>query len=145
MNQEIFVLFLIFLVFYCAIISGQNLRAKRRPRRERESNDGKLFKALQVLYPLRFFNPTLLGEDFDWRLPGSFNEQLAKESEANKAYVEIARAQDMEDVWLYENWFYGIKNGIIIESGALDGMLFSTSYMYETFANWTAIHVGKAL
>jgi len=29
-----------------------------------------------------------------------------------------------------------------MESGALDGKLFSTSYMFEKFANWTSIHVG---
>jgi hypothetical protein len=29
-----------------------------------------------------------------------------------------------------------------MESGALDGKLFSTSYMFEKFANWTALHVG---
>ena len=30
-----------------------------------------------------------------------------------------------------------------MESGALDGKLFSTSYMFEKYANWTALHVGK--
>ena len=30
-----------------------------------------------------------------------------------------------------------------MESGALDGKLFSTSFMFEKFANWTALHVGK--
>jgi len=30
-----------------------------------------------------------------------------------------------------------------MESGALDGKLFSTSYMFEKFANWTALHVGE--
>ena len=29
-----------------------------------------------------------------------------------------------------------------MESGALNGILFSTSYMFEKFANWTPIHVG---
>jgi FkbM family methyltransferase len=28
-----------------------------------------------------------------------------------------------------------------MESGALNGLTFSTSYMFEAFANWTAIHV----
>jgi len=55
----------------------------------------------------------------------------------------ISKAQDQEDVWLYENLFFGVKNGIIMESGALNGILFSTSYFFEYFANWTAIHVGK--
>jgi hypothetical protein len=31
-----------------------------------------------------------------------------------------------------------------MESGALDGKLFSTSYMFEKYANWTALHVGES-
>ena len=44
-------------------------------------------------------------------------------------------------MWIYENWFYGMQQGVIMESGALNGLTFSTSYLFETFANWTAIHV----
>jgi len=50
-------------------------------------------------------------------------------------------AQEREDLWLYENMFYGMKEGVIIESGALDGKQFSTSYFFEKFANWTAVHI----
>jgi len=38
-----------------------------------------------------------------------------------------------------------MSNGIIIESGAVDGVLFSTSLLFEKFANWTSIHIGKNL
>ncbi len=44
---------------------------------------------------------------------------------------------------LWENWFYGMKGGVIMEAGALDGALFSTSYLFEAYAGWTALHVGK--
>ena len=30
-----------------------------------------------------------------------------------------------------------------MESGALNGFLFSNSLMFEKFANWTALNVGK--
>lgn len=125
-----------------------NLRGKKRREKFQKElatggNDGQLFKALQILYPLRFFNPAILNSGYDWRSPGVYSKEFADYSTSSKEYVKIARAQDQEDVWLYENWFYGIKNGIIVESGALDGLLFSTSYMFENFANWTAIHVGK--
>ena len=46
---------------------------------------------------------------------------------------------------LYENIFFGLSNGIIIESGAVDGVLFSTSLLFERFANWTSIHIGNIL
>ncbi len=35
----------------------------------------------------------------------------------------------------------GMKNGVIMESGALNGVLFSNSLMFEQFANWTSINV----
>ena len=97
------------------------------------------FQALTINYPLDLF----VSDSKDWRLSrATFDPELVKESENGKPYVDIARAQDQEDVWLYENYFYGMKDGIIMESGALNGILFSTSFMFEHFANWTSIHVG---
>ena len=42
-------------------------------------------------------------------------------SENTADYKKYARAQSGEDIWLWENIFYGKKNGTIVESGALDG------------------------
>lgn len=156
MSVKYALLFLVFVVLELQS-SGQNtLRGqggggggggkRGRQRRDRpidlddHRNDGKLFSALSIMYPLDIFN---IENPKNWRSPGVFDQQLADMSGQDKPYMEISRAQDQEDVWLYENWFYGIKDGVIVESGALDGLLFSTSYMFETFANWTAIHVGK--
>lgn len=52
------------------------------------------------------------------------------------------KAQFKEDITLYENYFFGKKNGVIMESGALDGDLYSTSYMFEKHFDWKAIHIG---
>ena len=49
----------------------------------------------------------------DWRAASKYNESLAKMPV--EEYEKLSRAQDLEDVLLYENWFYGIQNGIIIE------------------------------
>lgn len=38
-------------------------------------------------------------------------------------------------------YFYGMINGTIMESGALDGDRLSTTYMFEKFFNWFPIHV----
>ncbi len=127
-------------------LRGQGNERKRRGRRDRpidldnNRNNGKLFSALSIMYPLSIFH---VDHPKNWRSPGVFDRGLADISTQDKAYLEISRAQDQEDVWLYENWFYGVKDGVIIESGALDGLLFSTSYMFENFANWTAVHVGE--
>lgn len=131
-----------------SLISAQqqgNLRKRKRDRSrpqdlKNRDNSGRLFNSLSIYYPLSIFDPT---STKDWRAPGVYNEELATLSTAEKHYIDVSRAQDQEDVWLYENWFYGVKDGIIMESGALDGLLFSNSFMFEVFANWTALHVGK--
>lgn len=99
--------------------------------------------ALVINYPLQFFDAQ--HADKDWRKQGQYSPSLVAASESTRAWSEHSYAQDQEDVWLYENWFYGMSSGLIMESGALDGILFSNSHMFESFANWTALHVGELL
>lgn len=121
---------------------GRGGRGNRNRPKDLDADDksGKLFHALSIFYPLDIFN---VEHPRDWRSAAVYDKELAEKSTTDKPYLEWSRAQDQEDVWLYENWFYGMKDGIIIESGALDGYLFSTSYMYENYGNWSALHVGK--
>ena len=124
---------------------GTGRKGRRRKDRPLEINFDKdpnkaMMKALTINYPLHIFGA---GNILNWRSPGEFSADLERVSNDGKPYKELARAQDQEDIWLYENWFYGVERGIIMESGALNGIIFSTSYMFEKFANWTAIHVGK--
>ena len=71
------------------------------------------------------------------------NPSLEIESDAYLTYEKHSKSQCYEDIWIYENWFYGMSNGIIVESGALDGKLYSTSSLFTSFAQWSAIHIGK--
>lgn len=140
------------LIVFLAIFPGsfpQNIRGgnrngkKRRPRLDSPDGTGEkeqLMRALSINYPLSIFETK---NAVDWRAPATYNAELVRSSEVAKSWKDISQAQDQEDVWLYENWFYGMENGVILESGALNGILFSNSYMFEQFANWTAIHVGK--
>eukprot|EP01038_Epipyxis_sp_PR26KG_P008297 gene8297-11228_t len=117
------------------------LRGKKRRPKRNEVSSGRMMKALTINYPLHIFS-SIDGQNIrDWRLPARYSKELVDLSSKDKPYVDISQAQDQEDVWLYENWFYGMKEGVIMESGALNGILFSTSYMFEKFANWTPIHV----
>lgn len=120
-----------------------NRRGKRGPRnRPSKEEQQERFDSLTITFPMEIFTDYSNG-GADWKSPAVFSPELKSYSDVDKPYAEFAHAQDQEDVWLYENWFYGMKNGVIMESGALDGMLFSTSFMFEKFANWTALHVGK--
>ena len=81
----------------------------------------------------------------EWRQTAQYSRDFEDRCNENRQeYLLRSRAQSQEDVWLFENLFYGMKGGVILESGALNGVLFSTSMLFERFANWTAIHIGEA-
>lgn len=96
-------------------------------------------QALTINYPSNLFDGTSAKND--WRESASLNTYLAEYSSRDGSWKEISHAQDQEDIWLFETWFYGMEKGLIMESGALNGVLFSTSFMFEKYANWTALHV----
>ena len=50
-------------------------------------------------------------------------------------------AQEEEDLEAYSRYFYGLENGVILESGALDGVQYSTSKMFVESLGWSAVHV----
>jgi hypothetical protein len=57
------------------------------------------------------------------------------------SYHTISRAQDKEDIYALENWYWDHHYGTILESGALNGIEFSTSLVFEKLLNWKAIHI----
>jgi len=60
-------------------------------------------------------------------------------------FLSVVHAQDREDVFAYENFFWKRERStvrpIILESGALDGVLFSTSFAFEQALGWRSIHI----
>ena len=94
--------------------------------------------ALTINLPLRLFGTD---DALNWRTRAVYGPRLAGAHEQDKSWRALSHAQSAEDLWLYDNWFYGMKNGVIMESGALDGLQYSTSYMFENIANWTSVHV----
>lgn len=122
-------------------IKGKSgLQGKKKVKRAtgKRRNPKDFPSALQINYPLSHFH-----EDYkkDWRNPGEYDDKFALDNLEKRKWVSIARSQDQEDVWLWERYFYGVKNGVVMESGALDGNLFSNSVLFEKFANWTTINV----
>ena len=57
------------------------------------------------------------------------------------ADVRNYKAQDGEDRFALDLFFSGIRSGLILETGALDGVLFSTSWLFEHALGWRAVHV----
>ena len=96
-------------------------------------------KSVRIHLPYDIFSPK--GRK-DWRKQRATYSQSLIQSESSMDYSTLSKAQDYEDIWLYENWFYGMENGIIMESGALDGITYSTSYFFENYLKWTSIHIG---
>lgn len=141
---------LLFSMFTMSLISDsvqQSMRGSAKKRTKRPKRTATevepMTRALTINYPLNVFETGNNVEE--WRAAAKYSAELFYSSEHDKSWKEISQAQDQEDVWLYENWFYGMEKGVIMESGALNGILFSNSFLFEQYANWTAIHVGKFL
>jgi FkbM family methyltransferase len=99
-----------------------------------------------------YFPPTYAGNEVRWRTTGHHDKELVSftaETDPvtnktichNKYYRQKRKSQFAEDVWLYEHWFYGIKDGIALESGAYQGLAMSNTFMFQNYAGWKSIHV----
>ena len=53
--------------------------------------------------------------------------------------MQRASSQSGEDIWAYNNLFYGKKNGIFLEMGALDGVKYSNTLWMEKEAGWRGV------
>jgi len=60
-------------------------------------------------------------------------------------FLDNSLAQEGEDVFAHEHYFWrrerGSERPIVLESGGLDGMLFSNSYAFEQSLGWRALHI----
>ena len=75
----------------------------------------------------------------NWRIARpTYNAAMATD---DIPYRSMSRSQSEEDISLWEDYFWGMEHGLIIESGALDGMRQSTTLMLEKTAHWRAIHI----
>eukprot|EP00808_Paulinella_micropora_P016970 g62204.t1 len=52
-----------------------------------------------------------------------------------------SRAQSLEDQTAWNDFFCGLNEGIVLESGALDGLTFSNTYALVHSHNWSAVHI----
>lgn len=99
-------------------------------------------RSVPIFMPMSLFNESETGADVrDWKTGGGLYYSAELAALPNSTYNDIRRAQEGEDLYAYENWFFGMKRGTIMESGALNGVEFSTSMLFETFADWRTIHV----
>lgn len=58
----------------------------------------------------------------------------------NSTYLPEAKSGDhLNDLYALENWFYGVQNGVVVESGGFDGLQFSTSYLFSKSFGWTSV------
>lgn len=49
-------------------------------------------------------------------------------------------AQSLEDEYAWNTYFYGLHGGVVLESGAADGMLYSTTFAFESLS-WQCVHI----
>ena len=125
-------MYLFFVIFYSFFILF--LSAARQRIKPNELALQNAEHTINIIYPR-----SLTGETRDWRAKAVYNDQLA--SLPSEEYISKTKAQDKEDLILYENWFFGMKEGVLLESGACQGISLSLGYVFETFARWTTINV----
>ena len=78
------------------------------------------------------------------RLGGAAPTPTTAEVAATAAALEDPsnfKAQSGEDRFALAHFFAGRRGGLILESGALDGVAFSTSWLFERALGWRAVHV----
>ena len=94
-------------------VQGQNLR-KGGGGGRRVINNKAQDNSFTVGYPMGILSDTdKASKDKNWRDPAVKSQELYDLSENGKPYAFLAKAQDQEDIWLYENWFYGLKGTTI--------------------------------
>jgi hypothetical protein len=89
--------------------ASQNLRkgGRRKPRTFPNTVQANSFT---VAYPMAILSDTdSRSVEKNWRTPGYKCNDLVSDSDNGKPYAYLAKAQDQEDIWLYENWFYGMR------------------------------------
>ena len=59
---------------------------------------------------------------------------------ASASFGKSVRLGD-EDLFAYSTYFFGVRNGLILESGALDGKQHSNSNLFVHALGWRALHV----
>jgi FkbM family methyltransferase len=77
-----------------------------------------------------------------WIFAHDRNDIASSVSEAAISDADNYKAQDGEDYFAIKHFFrnHG-RGGLILESGALDGRIFSTSWAFEKVLGWRAIHI----
>ena len=91
------------------VVCAQNLRKGGGGRRQ-PLNSRNQANSFTVGYPMGILSDTdKASSDRSWRDPAIRSQELYDLSEDGKPYAYLAKAQDQEDIWLYENWFYGLK------------------------------------
>jgi len=58
---------------------------------------------------------------------------------ASNEYVSMSHSQDREDVWAFERFFWQKRGGVVLESGAEDGLHASNSLFLQNFLLWHSI------
>lgn len=66
------------------------------------------------------------------------NKTKAAPRYPEQQWKNISTSHSKEDIFAYQNFFYGISNGLVVETGIGQ---FSSTLFLERIANWKAIHI----
>lgn len=83
-------------------------------------------------------NTTLFAKEAALEIDLPSTKQLKALQKARGGYL---LSQDGEEVYAMDHFFSDLHSGIVLESGALDGKMYSVSWALTEYWGWNAVHV----
>lgn len=96
--------------------------------------------------PIHYPKHILSRSHRNWRsgLQSNFTA-IRPEHEFRDEKFGLSLSRNDNDVFLYENFFYGLTRGVIVEAGGFDGLFESNSFFFEKALGWVAVHIEADL
>lgn len=67
---------------------------------------------------------------------------IGEDTATNEAYLsQFMKSQKGEDIYAIRNYFWDVRGGVAVESGALDGLRYSNSFIFSHLLQWRSVLV----
>ncbi len=104
---------------------------------------------MHTQHKLRSQKPTLQGDtliDGTQQCNKLLRSRPFASSSSLRRFVQLSRTQDGEDNFLVQRFgpVAARVGGVVMESGALNGLLYSSTFAFERALNWSVIHIEPA-
>lgn len=75
------------------------------------------------------------------KLSDGYEVKTAGRNMAMEYLEAYGKSQKGEDAYALRNYFWGVRGGVVVESGALDGLRYSNSFVFSQLMQWRSVLV----